>query len=207
MAQLYLTVIDDFLPNPKVVREQALRTPIDVTGGNPGLSSHNIDVDKHMTHIGKLLKITPDYEHLQHIALFRMTRGNDPIVFTDIHRDGPVYAGVCYLNPPRQCSGGTSFFRHRRTGLDRWPTRSQTKSLIAAGKMPRRASGDKGAMLWWEEEGRDRSKWDEILRVPMVYNRALFYYGNQFHSMTSWSEFGRTKATARMTMVYHFHEL
>jgi hypothetical protein len=207
MARLYLEVIDDFHRDPIALRKQALSTPIDITGGNPGLSSANVDVHKHMKHIGELLKITPDYEHLQHVALFRMTRSNDSIVFTDIHRDGPVYAGVCYLNPPKQCSGGTSFFRHKRTGLDRWPTRKQTKSLIAAGKIPKSASGDKGAIEWWEDQGRDRSNWEEILRVPMVFNRALFYYGELFHSMTSWSEFGRTKSTARMTMIYHFHEL
>jgi hypothetical protein len=36
--------------------------------------------------------------------------------------------------------------------------------------------------------------------------QAKFYNGNQFHTMSSWREFCETKATARMTQVYIFHE-
>lgn len=189
------------------LRKQALETPIDIEGGNPGLSSRNIDVKKHMRHVGKMLKITPDYEHLQHICLFRMTRGSDTVVYTDIHRDGPIYAGICFLNTPEQCSGGTSFYRHKRTGLEMWPTRRQVKELITKGKLPKGVTGDKTAIEFWEEEGRDRSKWEQTLFVPMVFNRALFYSGNQFHTMSSWKEFGETQDTARMTLIYSFHEL
>src|SRR5262249_42840719 len=152
------------------------------------------------------LKIKPDYAHLQHVSLFRITRGSDTVKFTDIHRDGPVYAGICYLNLPKQCNGGTSFFRHRNTGLEAWPTRRQSHALIAAGKLPVRVKREKDEILYWEEQGHDRSKWDETMFVPMRFNRALFFYGQQFHSMTSWREFGETKATARLTLIYSFHE-
>jgi len=207
MARFCLQVIDDFFPDPRAVRRQALATTIDVTGGNPGLTSANIDVDRNMEHVGRLLKLKPDYAHLRHIVLFRMTRGSDKIRDTDIHVDGPCYAGVCYLNLPRQCSGGTTFFRHKRTGLSEWPTRRQVTSLIATGKLPSRVTREKDAILYWEEQGRDRSNWEPTIHVPMIFNRALFYNGNQFHTMSSWREFGETKATARMTQVYFFHEL
>lgn len=206
MARLCIQVIDDFLPNPRAIRSQALRTPIKEDGGNPGLSSKNIDVDKHMKHVARHLKIEPDYAHLPHVVLFRMTRGSDPVLYTDIHRDGPIYAGVCYLNLPNQCSGGTSFFRHKRTGLEAWPTRREVKSLITSGKLPSRVTNDKEAIIYWEEQGKDRANWEQTIFIPMVFNRALFYNGNQFHTMTSWHEFGDTKATARMTLVYFFHE-
>lgn len=207
MANLCLQVIDNFFSNPQAVRQKALATPIEVTGGNPGLTSANIDVAKNMRHIGRLLKIKPDYAHLRFISLFRMTRGSDLIRDTDIHADGPVYAGVCFLNLPEQCSGGTTFFRHKKTGLEAWPTRRQLTSLIAEGRLPERVKREKDLILYWEEQGSDRSKWEPTIHVPMVFNRALFYYGNQFHSMTSWREFGETKETARMTQVYFFHEL
>lgn len=207
MARLCIQVIDDFFPNPRAVRRQALATPIDVTGGNPGLTSANIDVDRNMKYVERLLKLKPDYAHLKHVVLFRMTRGSDTIHDTDIHVDGPIYAGVCYLNLPKQCSGGTTFFRHKRTGLEAWPTRRQLTSLIAAGKLPSRVKREKDSILYWEEQGSDRSNWEPTIHVPMVFNRALFYDGNQFHSMSSWREFGETKATARMTQVYFFHEL
>lgn len=188
------------------VREKALETPIDVKGGNPGLTSANIDVGKNMRHVGRLLKIKPDYAHLKHVVLFRMTRGSDAIIDTDIHVDGPCYAGVCYLNLSHQCSGGTSFFKHKATGLEEWPTRRQVNSLISEGKLPARIKKEKDAILYWEEQGSDRSNWEETIHVPMRFNRALFYNGNQFHSMSSWSEFGETKQASRMTLVYFFHE-
>jgi hypothetical protein len=206
MADFCIQVIDNFFPDPRAVRRQALATPIDVTGGNPGLSSANIDVRRNMKHVGRMLKIEPDYAHLKHIVLFRMTRGSDRVLYTDIHVDGPCYAGVCYLNLPQQCSGGISFFRHKRTGLEAWPTRREVNSLVAAGKLPSRVKREDEAILYWEEQGTDRSKWEQTIHVPMRFNRAAFYNGNQFHSMSSWREFGETKATARMTMVYFFHE-
>lgn len=206
MADFCLQVIDNFFPDARAVRRQALATPIDVGGGNPGLTSANIDVERNMKHVGNLLKIKPDYAHLRHIVLFRMTRGSDAIRDTDIHVDGPCYAGVCYLNLPKQCSGGTSFFKHKRTGLETWPTRRQVNDLIASGRLPERVRREKDAILYWEEQGSDRSNWEQTLHVPMRFNRALFYNGNQFHSMSSWREFGDTKASARMTMVYFFHE-
>jgi len=206
MADFCLQVIDNFFPDPRAVRRQALATPIERVGGNPGLTSANIDVERNMAHVGRQLKIEPDYAHLRFIVLFRMTRGSDQIRDTDIHVDGPCYGGVCYLNLPSQCSGGTSFFRHKRTGLEAWPTRRQVNALIEEGKLPERVKREKEAILFWELQGRDRSNWEETIHVPMRFNRALFYNGNQFHSMASWHEFGETKATARMTMVYFFHE-
>jgi len=207
MADFCLQIIDNFLPDAKSVRRQALNTTIDITGGNPGLSSVNIDVKRNMSHVGRVLKIQPDYDHLKHIVLFRMTRGSDKVIYTDIHVDGPCYAGVCYLNLPSQCSGGISFFKHKRTGLESWPNRKKVRSLIDAGKLPKSVSSEQEAILYWEEQGRDRSNWEQTIHVPMRFNRALFYNGNQFHSMSSWREFGETQATARMTLVYFFHEL
>jgi Family of unknown function (DUF6445) len=206
MATFCLQVIDDFFPDPLAVRHKALAMPIEVTGGNPGLTSANIDVAKNMRHIRRLLKIKPDYAHLKFISIFRITRGSDAIRDTDIHADGPIYSGVCFLNLPEQCSGGTTFFRHKETGLEVWPTRRQVTSLIGEGKLPERVKREKDATLYWEQEGSDRSKWEPTIHVHMAFNRALFYYGNRFHTMTSWREFGETKDTARMTQVYFFHE-
>lgn len=207
MADFCLQVVDNFYFRPDELRSQALVTPIDIQGGNPGLSSVNVDVRRHMSRVGKVLKIRPDYKHLKFISLFRMTRGSDKVRDTDIHVDGPCYAGVCYLNLPDQCSGGTTFFKHKRTGLERWPTRKQTSSLIEAGKLPSSLKRERDEIIYWEEQGHDRSLWEPTLHVPMRYNRALFYDGRQFHSMTSWAEFGEAPATARLTMVYFFHEL
>lgn len=206
MADFCLQVIDNFFDKPDKMRRLALSMTIDITGGNPGLSSKNIDVDNNMRHVGKVLKIKPDYNHLKHICLFRMTKGSDEVKFTDIHADGPVYAGVCYLNLPEQCSGGISFFKHKKTGLEQWPSRKKTKQLIRAGLMPPEASQEEEEVLFWEEEGRNRNGWEQTMHIPMKYNRAAFYYGNQFHTMSSWKEFGNDPSNARMTFVYFFHE-
>ena len=206
MTDFCLQVVDSFYPNPEALRSQALATPIDIKGGNPGLSSANVDVSRHMSRIGKILKIRPDYKHLKFTALFRMTRGSDEVRDTDIHVDGPCYAGVCYLNPPEQCSGGTTFYRHKKTGLERWPTRKETLSLIQAGKLPASVKREKDEIVFWEEQGHDRTLWEPTIHVPMKFNRALFYDGRQFHTMSSWTEFGNSPSLARLTMVYFFHE-
>lgn len=206
MADFCLQVIDNFFDHPDQMRKQALSTDIDITGGNPGLSSLNIDVEKNMFHVGEVLKIEPDFKHLKHICLFRMTKGSDEVKFTDIHVDGPIYAGVCYLNLPEQCSGGVSFYRHKKTGLEHWPSRKETKALIKAGLLPPEVVSEEEEILYWEEEGRNRERWEQTIHIPMKYNRAAFYYGNQFHTMSTWKEFGEEPDTARMTFVYFFHE-
>ena len=51
----------------------------------------------------------------------RLTLAGDKGV-SGVHIDPCFYSGILYLSLPEHCRGGTDFFRHRRTGLDRAPT-------------------------------------------------------------------------------------
>jgi hypothetical protein len=111
----------------------------------------------------------------------------------DIHADDCLVGGILYLNLPKHCQGGTSIFRHKATGLYAFPTEEEQQSLDLA---PHGKYFDYFCL----QEGLDRSKWDEIMRVEMRPNRLVLIRGRLFHSH-SWL-FGDTLDNGRLVQLY-----
>jgi len=125
-------------------------------------------------------------------------------------------AGVIYLTKPEFCAGGTSFWRHRRTGLVRIPdsledewaaeaiiaTRSSTiESLIRNcldEAMPDPGQGFPSKQTkWWKPE----------LLVPMKWNRLVIYDSRLFHTPDVPRKFGSTHDDQRLTQNLYFSRL
>jgi hypothetical protein len=204
-----LVVIDDYYDDPDAVRASALSLAYPVVGRFPGRNSLNSDVDSEMRKVSQALRLPISYSaRSRDVTFFRLTKGSD-LGDCDIHVDLPsTWAGVCYLNPSPHDGGGTAFFRHRRSGLGRWPSSEEQEGLVASGLVPPNDDPVRETSLqhFFGEEGRDRSRWDEICHVPPLYNRAVFYDALQFHSIRSWSDYGETLESARLTRLFFFHE-
>jgi hypothetical protein len=206
VAEQTLLVIDDFYDEPAAARAEALQLEYPITGRFPGRNSENHKVQETMTHVGRVLRrnITCDVRS-RDITFFRLTRGSDR-GRCDIHVDPSGWAGVCYLNPPEQCYGGTSFFRHRKTGLTRWPTPAEAARLVADGVVePSPDPRVDDLSYFFIREGEVRENWDELCSIPMQHNRAIFYNAKQFHTITAWDRFGETDETARLTRLFFFN--
>ena len=123
-----LMIIDDFLSDPWAARRTALAldyAPPGARGNYPGRDSTKpLPMDGINQAVSRRLGVdlvaAPDSEH----GHCRITRKADK-GRSGVHIDPAYYSGILYLSRPEDCakpgSGGTDFFRHKRTGLERVP--------------------------------------------------------------------------------------
>ena len=102
-------VIDNFLPKPDLVREQAINLDYPTTGSFPGMRSLACDDDYQ-------LFIYHRFQEILGVNIKEFTM--DSFCFqlcyegaeTWIHKDGTDYAGVLYLNPDAPSEAGTGLY-------------------------------------------------------------------------------------------------
>lgn len=102
------------------------------------------------------------------------------------------------MSQPEDCHGGTEFFRHRATGLDRFPfTRAE---LDAHGFST--AAEAHAALI--ERDGTDESAWELLMNVPMRFNRLLLLRPWLFH--TAGPGFGDRPDNGRLVYLMFFNQ-
>lgn len=195
-----LIVIDDFYKDPEKVRDLALRSKyVDVTELNyPGFQSKSTFYSNRM--VEKIAKYVHGVPVLDQT---RLTFGKFRIMLEEstsclkIHLDGAAdWTGVLYLNPPHQCSGGTAFFKHNRTGFDKSPTPRQLKEIGLS-------SMEEFERIHLRPDSLDSSLWEQTMFVAMKFNRLVLFKGNElFHSHTH--SFGKSFYDGRMTQNFFF---
>lgn len=121
--QTSIIIVDDFLNNPEEVRRQALALDYpDQKGIFPGRNSlQRLQIDglsQVVSHlVGEpLVPAPPNQSH----AKCRLTTASDQGLGR-VHIDVSDWSGILYLSKREDCVGGTEFFRHKRTGWDRFP--------------------------------------------------------------------------------------
>ena len=174
-----LLIIDDFLTDPHVARNRALALDYDPAlkdGNYPGvLSSRPLPIpglDEAVTGIiGAAVTPQAGTTH----SHCRLTLASDKGQ-SGVHIDPCFYSGILYLNLPEHCRGGTDFFRHKRTGLDRVPM-DKAQMLVAGYTDPNHLIEEvvNGDTL-------KPSKWDKQFTVPMRFNRLVLFSPWMFHN-------------------------
>lgn len=196
-----IVIVDDFHPNPDEVRHTALTADYpqpDDTYTYPGRNSHQsyYPVELHQAFETLLnRKLTPAPNN----GYFRISLENDSFK-QDVHVDPNwEFGAVCYLNSPEQCvdEGGTSFWKHNKTGMESCPRSSEISKLWGY-------SQEKEA--WWTTvygEGLDRSKWTRYLLSPMKYNRLVVFRSDLWHSHNY--NFGDCFENGRLVQLFFFN--
>jgi len=208
-----LIIVDDFYTDPDAVRTFAL--------------SANYTADKGHTYPGEnsVEKLNPpgQYEAFKDIlgphieptrvglfGHFRISRGSDHFE-QDVHVDPPtspdefVWAGVLYLNPPEQClrkdnttRDGTLIWRHKARNLDHIPLNAEEGKALGF----RDYDSVRKELIY--KDGLDRSKWELMHRVPMKYNRIVFFRPTQWHSHGE--NFGKNRNDSRLVQIFFFRK-
>jgi hypothetical protein len=194
-----LLIVDDFLTNPHLARKAALALRCDATGkdGNyPGtLSTRPLPITGLEESVARLIgtPVTPQpgtsHGHC------RLTLATDRGL-SGVHVDPCFYSGILYLNLPEHCRGGTDFFTHKRTGLDRIP--ADMAQVRAAGY-------DDPNRLIEEVVNADTLKparWEKSFTVPMRFNRLLLFSPWMFHNSTR--GFGDSPENGRLVYLMFF---
>jgi hypothetical protein len=159
-------VIDDFLPDPEALRARALGLTYRARGNYPGRDSlERLPIDGLDDAVSAIMR-----------QRFRaQTLASDDQV-AGVHVDPSHLSGILYLSSADDCRGGTEFFRHIRTGTDRMPMRPEELSALgysSYGEMHQDVVG---------KEGRDRTKWQKTMGVPMRFNRLVLLQPHYWHT-------------------------
>jgi hypothetical protein len=120
-------VVDNLYRSPDYVRQLALSLDFrHANGSYPGrFANVSLPVEPVLALVNRLLREhrlpTVDYQEYyrdMHFAVVISRAAQLTLGQSQPHFDGFCdLAGVVYLNPDDRCSGGTSFWRHRNTGL------------------------------------------------------------------------------------------
>lgn len=190
-----LIVMDDFLDKPCDARTMALQANYELFGG--GLRYRNAKVPTSLTRelTEKVLRIIgPQYRRQREGVAFRQYLKRDERANRAsgswVHFDRFRWIGIVYLNPKHQCRGGTSFFTHRGTGTYRWP--DLYKLELERPGTRKQVFQDMGCM----------DRWDESIRISMVFNRLVLFDSRLFHQAPCY--FGTNLRNARLTLNVFF---
>ena len=194
-----LLIIDDFLADPHGVRRAALGLGYDPAlkaGNYPGLLSNDPLEIKGLdaavaARIGVPVAPMAGTTH----GHCRLTLAGDKGA-SGVHIDPCFYSGILYLSLPEHARGGTDFFRHRPTGLDRVPTTDL--ALLESG------FGDVNDLVERvvNADTLKPARWEKVMTVPMRFNRLVLFSPWLFHN--SAPGFGRSGADGRLVMLLFF---
>ena len=194
-----LLVIDDFIADPMAARNAALSLnydPDNKNGNYPGhISTKPLEVQGLNERIGNIInapvKAAENTSHMHCRVTLRGDKGR-----SGVHIDPAFYSGILYLSLPENCRGGTEFFRHKRTGLERVPT-----DPLAIGKA---GYGDINALIEdvVNKDTNHPAKWTKVMTVPMRFNRLILFSPWMFHN--SGLAFGKTPQDGRLVQLMFF---
>jgi hypothetical protein len=192
-------MIDDFVANPRELRRQVLGLGYDPAGrkGNyPGLTSARAltipGLDAYVSRlVGEPVVGAPGTLHGHCRLTLKGDKGR-----SGVHIDPAFYSGVLYLTQPEHCRGGTDFFRHRPSGLERVPATHE--AVRAAG------FADHNALIEQvvNADTLKPARWEKSFTAPMRFNRLILFSPWLFHN--SAAGFGQGPEDGRLVYLMFF---
>ncbi|HWI88716.1 MAG TPA: DUF6445 family protein [Sphingomicrobium sp.] len=193
-------LVDDFLDNAEALRAHALTLDYPNQQGQfPGRNSlQRVNIDGLTEAVGRVLgerlvAAPPPQSHAKTRLTLAADKGRGKV-----HVDESHWSGILYLSRPEDCRGGTEFFRHKATGLDRFPFSREEQEAHGFA-----SAADAHAELI-ERDGTDDSAWDLLMTVPMRFNRLLLLRPWLFH--TAGPGFGDRPENARLVYLMFFNQ-
>ncbi|WP_422345953.1 DUF6445 family protein [Parasphingorhabdus sp.] len=194
-----LLILDDFLSDPLAARRAALALDYDASfkrGNYPGhISTTPLAIQGLDARISDIIRApvepAPGTSHNHCRITLKGDKGR-----SGVHIDPAFYSGILYLSLPEHCKGGTEFFRHKRTGLERVP--NDPVEVTKAGYPDIN-------MLIEDVVNRDtmnKAKWERTMLIPMRFNRLILFSPWLFHN--SGAAFGTSPENGRLVHLMFF---
>jgi hypothetical protein len=192
-------IVDDFLEQAENFRAAALRLSYPEREGEyfPGRNSiQRLALEGLEQEISAIVRepLAPLTNLRSHAKCRIALAGDDQEA--RIHVDPSHWSGILYLSRPEDCRGGTEFFRHIETGMDRVPLGPE--DLARAGF----SSYDQLQREIMDRDVADRSRWECEMVVPMKFNRLVLLRPWLFH--TSGPGFGDSIENGRLVYLMFF---
>lgn len=190
-----IQVLDDFLPNPDLVRASALRAGFGTWRPNQGdIGASFYDGvtfwGDHATLFSALHKVLGQI--IPSSMFFRITNPSMEHALIHSDREYGEYTAIVYLSRSSQFSG-TAFYKHRETGMVNMPPLHE---LMASPLFPK----IRQQMLDGNEED-----WETYDFVDAKYNRCLIFDAPKIHCRIPKTGYGSIDEDSRLVWVSHFH--
>lgn len=198
---LSYTIIDDFFPDPDRVREAALALDYPVPEKMefyPGRNSTEAlkfdGLDERISQIvgRRVIKHPETTSGATRIAL----EGDTSEV--NVHVDRSDWSAIIYLSLDEHARGGTDFFRHKRTGMDRAPVFPEDLQQLGYTS-PMQMWDD----VFWPDTNRPEA-WEKTFTIPMRFNRMALFRSYLWHNATP--GFGTDLNNGRLILTYFFKD-
>lgn len=197
-----IIIVDDFLDDPWAMRQTALSANYPEPGDKtyPGRNSDRSYLTEDI--IERVQNRCGNYivpAEGTSCGVFRTSLESDTFE-QYIHVDpGFDIGGVLYLNTPNQCvsSAGTSFWYHRRLGIERVPDSPE------AGRRLGFTCYDEIRKELIYGDGLNPELWERYAYAPMKYNRLVLFDPALWHSHGS--NFGDNIHNGRLVMLFFFN--
>ena len=197
MNQIRLQAIENFHPDVEEYRAYLLSQPFyDIRQEREGETYRHVQVrppEEIAPHLARRLGKTVDIN----LCLARINFAGE-MPNNAVHTDDSysTFAYVLYLTHPKDCQGGTAFWRHKKYGWLGFPT---PQEILRTGKSKNRIC----AML--REDMNCLDSWEQIHLEEMKFNKLICYPCKQWHSRWPFEAFGAGKLTARLINVGFFN--
>ena len=216
-------VVDNLYRSPDYVRQLALSLDFrHANGSYPGrFANISLPVEPLLALVNGLLREhrlpaveLQEYYRDMHFAMVTSRAEQLTAGQSMPHFDGFCdLAGIVYLNLPDRCSGGTSFWRHRGTGLSLAIDRG-TPSFSSVMRRLDLSSHEAVVQHCMSEALNDLTPgwptdstpyWERTAVLEMKWNRLVFYNAWLFHTIHyEEAAFGETPAERRLTQNVYF---
>lgn len=189
-----IIAVDNFYENPDEVREYALTLDFQINQqyhkGQRTKQRVWFDGTKEFLEDSLKKKVT-SWENQPHNGVFQYCTAEDPLVY---HTDTQSHAAVVFLTPDAPVECGTSFFKHKRNGLRKYPS---TEDCIRFNK-----SSDELYHDMFKGNFYDKTPWELVDVVGNVYNRMAIWDAKLVHAATQY--FGNDKTDSRLFHMFFF---
>jgi hypothetical protein len=191
-----LFIVDDFLNDPYILRDLALKQEYPYEKGSPNYPGRNslhrqiiTGFDQKIRQIiGEPVQVEQTASHARFRLALDGEKGKD-----GVHIDPVNWTVMLYLTLPEHCQGGTHLFRHRETNSDRAPLNEQ--EMLAMGYKTQDAFMENVI----DKNTNDMSKWEHLMTIPMRFNRLVILKPQQYHD--AGMSFGSTPENGRLIYV------
>jgi len=199
-----IIVVDDFYKNPDSVRDFALSIEYQTRQSKNWPGQDSVDAYPKLETIVEISHIVNEEITIRDqnkSGHFRITKDGES-GSQHIHYDpnpGLSWAGVVYLTPVKNeiKESGTKFWRHKKYGWEKMPSSCEANL--------HGIFDTKDMKNFFETDGVDETKWDEVLNIPFKYNRLILFRPWMFHS--GGTPFGNDLYTCRLVQLHFFHNL
>lgn len=171
-----VVVINDFLKRPDAALEMALGQEYKQDKVYPGERTPKWAIE------GPLVRILERYigEPVLRVESVFQIQSDSYEKHSFVHGDLCDWAAVLYLNKGHDGTPGTSFYRHKETGMDKLALGAEMMFLaIERGVQPQAIVAPPARDRF------DLDKWDVTLTVPIQFNRLVLYNAKLFHRNAS----------------------